>query len=190
MQEVALRSEVLLALGSTHARDDAPLLAQFRTPDAIILAIDGGQPEQGHDTLSRRRDLQSRRVRVARHLLSRASAEMAALLEEVLALGVAIRGVGSEKQESLGLAMARTLPGVPPQLWQFHSLRAAARPGCDAARTLKKEVRQKVRGGREGERQGAPQPTTTAAVGRAYGLAIRTVRRAAGKSPREPAGLA
>jgi hypothetical protein len=190
LKEVELLSEVFLALVATPARDDEQLLAQLRTQNAIILAIAGVQPEKGNETLYLLRDLQSRRVLVARNLLSSASAEIAVLIEEVLALGVAIRGVVSDKQESLCLAIARTLPGVPHQLCHFHSLRAAALPVCEADRKLKKEVRQKVRGVREVERTVAPQRTTTAAVVRDYCLAIRTVMRADGKYPLEPAGLA
>jgi hypothetical protein len=190
LKEVELLSEVLLALVSTHARDDAQLLAQLRTQGAIILAIDGIQPEKGNETLSLLRDLQSRRVLVARNLLSSASAELEALIEEVLTLGVAVRGVVSDKQESLCLAIARKLPGVPHQLCHFHSLRDAALPVCEADRKLKKELRQKVRGVRAVERKAATQQTPAAGVVQDYCLAVRTVMRADGKYPLEPAGLA
>jgi hypothetical protein len=186
---VELLSDGFLALVSTHARDAQQLLAQWRTQGAIILAIDGGQPEKGNATLSLLRALQSRRVLVARHLLSSASAELEALSEAVLALGGAIQGGVSDKQESLCLAMARTVPGVPHQVWQFHSLRDAALPGCEAERKLKKEVRQNVRGGRAGERQGAPQQPPVAEVGRDDCLAVRPGMRADGKDPLDPAGL-
>jgi hypothetical protein len=189
LKEVELLSEVFLALVSTHARDDQQLLAQLRTQGAIILAIDGVQPEKGNETLYLLRDLQSRRVLVARNLLSSASAELEALIEEVLALGVAIQGVVSDKQASLCLAIARTLPGVPHQLCQFHYLRDAALPVCEADRKLKKEVRQKVRGVRAVERKVATQQTPVAEVVRDYCLAVRTVTRAEGKYPLEPPGL-
>jgi hypothetical protein len=189
LKEVALLNEVFLALVSTHARDDQQLLTQLRTQGAIILAIDGVQPEKGNETLYLLRDLQSRRVLTARNLLSSASTEIAALIEEVLALGVPIRGVVSDKQESLCLAMARTLPGVPHQLCQFHYLRDAALPVCEADRKLKKELRQKVRGVREVERKMVTQQTPAAKVVRDYCLAVRTVMRADGKYPLEPAGL-
>jgi hypothetical protein len=189
LKEVELLSEVFLALVSTHAREDEQLLAQLRTQGAIRLAIDGVQPEKGNETLYLLRDLQSRRVLVARNLLSSANTELAALIEEVLALGVPIRGVVSDKQESLCLAIARTLPGVPHQLCQFHYLRDAALPVCEADRKLKKELRQKVRGVREVERKVATQQTAAAEVVRDYCLAVRTVMRADGKYPLEPAGL-
>jgi Transposase, Mutator family len=128
-------------------------------------------------------------VLVARNLLASASAEIVALIEEVQALGVPIRGVVSDKQASLCLAIARTLPGVPHQLCQLHSLRDAALPVCEADRKLKKELRQKVRGVREVERKVVTQQTTAAAVVRDYCLAVRTGMRADGKSPLEPAGL-
>jgi len=80
------------------------------------------QPEKGNETLSLLRDLQSRRVLVARKLLSSASTEIEALIEEVLALGVAVLGVVSDKQESRCLAIARKLPGIPYQ-WNWSSTR-------------------------------------------------------------------
>jgi hypothetical protein len=189
LKEVGLLSEVFLALVSTHAREDEQLLAQLRPQGALILAMDGVQPEKGNETLSLRRDLQSRRVLVARHLLASASAEIAALIEEVLALEGPIRGVVSDKQESLCLAIAHTLPGVPHQLCQFHSLRDAALPVCEADRKRKKAWRQKVRGVREVERKVAPQQTIAAEVVRDDCVAVRTVMRADGKYPLEPAGL-
>ena len=130
------------------------------------MALDGLQPEKGHDTLSLLRALQSRRVLVARHLLASARADRATLIEEVLALGVAVVGVVSDQQESWGLAMARPLPGVPHQCCHFPSLRDAALPVCAAERTLQKAVRQKGRGVREVERRVATQQTTAAGVGR------------------------
>jgi hypothetical protein len=190
LKEVELLSEVFLALVTTHARDDAQLLAQLRTQGTIVLAIDGVQPEKGNETLYLLRDLQSRRVLVARNLLSSASTEIEALIEEVLALGVAVSGVVSDKQESLCLAIARKLPGVPHQLCHFHYLRDAALPVCEADRKLRKELRQKVRGVREVERQVATQQTPAAAVVRDYCLAVRTIMRADGKYPLAPAGLA
>jgi hypothetical protein len=190
LKEVELLSAVFLALVSTHARDDAQLLIQLPMQGTIILAIDGVQPEKGNETLYLLRDLQSRRVLVARNLLSSASAELEALIEEVRALGVAIQGVVSDKQESLCLTIARTLPGVPHQLCQFHYLRDAALPVCEADRQLKKELWQQVRGVREVERKAATQQTSVAAVVRDDCLAVRPVMRAEGKYPLEPAGLA
>ena len=94
----------------------------------------------------------------------------------------------SDQQAFLGLAIARTVPGVPHQVWQFPSLRDAALPVCEAARQLKKALRQKGRGVREVERKVVTRPTTVADVVRDYCLAVRPVMRAEGKSPLEPAG--
>lgn len=189
LKEVELLSELFLALVSTHARDDAQLLAELRAQEGIILALDGVQPEKGNETLYLLRDLLSRRVLVARNLLSSASAEIEALIAEVLALGVPVLGVVSDKQESLCLAIARKLPGVPHQLCHFHYLRAAALPICEADRKLKKELKQKVRGVREIERKVSAPQTQAARVVQDYCLALRTVLRADGKYPLEPAGL-
>jgi hypothetical protein len=189
LKEVELLSEVFLALVNTHARDDEKLLEELRVQGSIILALDGVQPEKGNETLYLLRDLVSGRVLVARNLLSSACAEIEALIDEVLRLEVKIAGVVSDKQESLCLAIERKLPGVPHQLCHFHYLRDAALPVCEADRQLKKELKQKVRGMREVERKVATRQTTAATVVRDYCLALRTVLRADGHYPLEPAGL-
>lgn len=60
---------------------------------------------------------------------------------------------------------------------------------CEADRKLKKQLKQKVRGIRDVERQVAQQPSDEARVVRGYCLAIREVMREDGKYPLEPAGL-
>ena len=92
----------------------------------IILSIDGVQPEKGNETLYILREVQTGRVLVARNLSSSSSMEIEHLLGEVLALGVPIKGVISDKQESIRLAIERKLPGVAHQLCHFHFLRDLA----------------------------------------------------------------
>jgi hypothetical protein len=189
VKEVALLSEVFLALVTTVASDDPQLVTQLEAQGGIILALDGVQPEKGNETLYLLRDRLSGRVLVARNLLSSASSEIEQLIAPVLALGVPILGVVSDKQESLCLAISRKLPGVPHQICHYHYLKDVAQPVCDADRKLKKELKQKIRGVREVERKVEHDTSAPAQVVRDYCLAIRTVLHQDGKYPLEPAGV-
>jgi hypothetical protein len=189
IKEVQLLSEVFLALVETVIKDDGRVVEQLREQGGIVLAIDGVQPEKGNETLWLLRDLESGRVLVARNLLSSGSLELSPLIGEVKELGVPILGVISDKQESLCLAIERELPGVAHQLCQFHYLRDVAQPVCQADRKLKKQLKHRVRGIREVERQVASKESDEAQITRGYCLAVREVMRDDGKYPLEPAGI-
>ena len=62
LKEVALLCEVFLALVTTVVQHDEELIAQLQTSGGIILAIDGVQPENSHETLYILRDVCSGRV--------------------------------------------------------------------------------------------------------------------------------
>jgi hypothetical protein len=189
LKEVALLCEVFLALVTTVAQHDKELIAQLQTLGGIILAIDGVQPEKSHETLYILRDVRSGRVLVAKPLLSSATAEIEQLIEEVLSLGLPIVGVISDKQESICLAVDHKLPLVPHQICHFHYLKDVAQPVCEADRHMKKELKKKIRGIREIERQAVQSSTKEAHVVADYCLAIRTVMRDDGKYPLEPPGV-
>ena len=189
-KEVALLSEVYLALVTTAAAADPAAVEQLRAAGGIVLSIDGVQPEKGNETLYLLRELQTGRVLVARNLRSSSAPEIAKLIEEVRALEVPILGVVSDKQESICLAVARSLPGVPHQVCQYHYLRDIAQPVADADRHLKKEIKKRVRGIKaiedSAERMGS---TPEARMAMDYCQAIRVVMRNDGKYPLDPAGL-
>ena len=98
-------------------------------------------------------------------------------------------GVISDKQESICLAVHHKLPTVPHQICQYHYLKDVAQPICDADPHVKKELKKKVRGIRDIERQAETSPSKEAQVVADYCLAIRTVMRDDGKYPLEPPGL-
>jgi hypothetical protein len=50
-------------------------------------------------------------------------------------------GVVSDAQESIKLAVAKSLPGIPHQVCQYHCLREAGNPTFEADRTLKKRLK-------------------------------------------------
>ena len=98
-------------------------------------------------------------------------------------------GVISDTQESICFAVHHQLPTVPHQMCQYHSLKDMAPPGCAADRHVKQELKQKIRGIRDLERQAENSPSQAAPVVADYGLAMRTVMRDDGQSPLEPPGV-
>jgi hypothetical protein len=189
-KEVALLAEVFLALVTTAAAADPEAVQELRALGGVLLSIDGVQPEKGNETLYLLRELQTGRVLVARNLRSSSTPEIQKLIDEVLELGLPILGVVSDKQESICLAIARSLPGVPHQVCHYHYLRDMAQPVADADRHLKKELKKRVRGIKaiedSAQRMG---PTPEARVAMDYCQAIRVVMRNDGKYPLDPAGL-
>jgi hypothetical protein len=189
LKEVALLCEVFLALVTTVVHHDEELIAQLKTGGGIVLAIDGVQPEKSYETLYILRDVSSGRVLVAKTLLSSATGEIEQLIEEVIELGLPIIGVISDKQESICLAVQRKLPTVPHQICQYHYLKDVSQPICDLDRHMKKELKKKIRGIREIERQAEQSPSKEAQIVADYCLAVRAVMRDDGRYPLEPPGV-
>lgn len=181
------RYEELVAL---RLADQGRLAERLREQDRVILALDGLQPDVGHEVLWVLRDCLSGEVLLARSLLGSTEAELVPLLREVAAaLPVPIRGVISDGQESLRNAVRTALPGVPHQLCQFHYLREAAKPILEADRHAKVLLKKEVRGVRPIERalEGRDDEATRAARG--YCLAVRSALTDDGRPPLCAAGL-
>src|ERR687893_2155312 len=140
-------------LVATALADDDRLRATLLQQGRVILALDGLQPDVGHEVLWVLRDCLSGEVLLARSLLSGREAELVPLLREVqAALPVPISGVISDGQTSIRNAVRAALPDVPHQLCQFHYLREAAKPVFEADRHAKKLLKKEVRGVRPIER--------------------------------------
>ncbi len=189
------RYEELVAL---CLADAAQLRARLRPQGGVILALDGLQPDVGHEVLWVLRDVVSGEPLLARSLLGATADDLVPLLEEVRQVlsgserveeQIPIRGVISDGQVSIRHAVARALPGVPHQLCQFHSLREAARPLFAADRQAKKELKKRVRGVRPIERSLAGQRTAEAAAARSYCLAVRSALTDDGRPPLAASGL-
>ena len=145
------RYDELRALATADPKRLEPLLRDQRR---VILAIDGLQPDVGHEVLWVLRDCVSGEILLAKSLLSSTAPDLAGLITEVRqALPVPITGAISDGQESIRKAVARALSGVPHQLCHFHYLREAAKPIYEADRHAKKELKKRVRGIRPIERQ-------------------------------------
>src|SRR5262249_59442180 len=137
------RYDELLAVALT---DDRRLKSLLAGQGRVVLAIDGLQPDVGHEVLWVIRDCVSGEVLLARSLLSARRADLAGLLGAVRdALPVPVAGVVSDGQHPIRWAVRHALPGVPHQLCQFHYLREAARPAFEADRHAKKLLKKKVR---------------------------------------------
>lgn len=181
------RYDELLAVSLTDDRRLRKLLAK---QGRVILAVDGLQPDVGHEVLWVLRDCLSGEVLLAKSLLSAREEDLAALLETVRkGLTVAIEGVVSDGQQSIRNAVAAALPDVPHQLCQFHYLREAARPIFEADRHAKKELKKRVRGIRPLERQVESRTDPEAAVVRDYCSAVRSALTDDGRPPLAASGL-
>jgi len=145
------------AMVAAREQDPGLLLQEYRGVDDLILSIDGLQPEKGHETLYVVRELRRRRVWFAQSLLSSAQAEVQRLLELAKEwagrLGRPVRGWVSDKQEAFVRGVAAVFPGVPHRYCQNHFLRDLARPMLEEDSTAKVQMRRRVRGLREIERQ-------------------------------------
>jgi hypothetical protein len=119
------RYDELLALSLA---DDRWLRRITAAEGRVILAIDGLQPDEGHEVLWVLRDGLSGEVLLARSLLSSTQDDLAELITEVKqALDVPIVGVVSDGQESIRNAVHKALKDVPHQLCHFHTIRTQSR---------------------------------------------------------------
>jgi hypothetical protein len=156
----------------------------------VVLALDGLQPDVGHEVLWVVRDCLSGEVLLARSLLSGRAADLAPLLREVAgAASVPVLGVVSDGQTSVRRAVAEALPGVPHQLCQFHFLREAAHPVFEADRHAKVALKAQVRGVRPIERSVEGRADPGAEAARGYCAAVRSAITDDGRAPLAASGL-
>jgi hypothetical protein len=181
------RYDELVALS---LRQSAHLQQRLTEQGRVILALDGLQPDMGHEVLWVIRDCLSGEILLARALLSATEDDLATLLNEVVAqLPVPVVGVVSDGQQSIRKAVAKALPEVAHGLCHFHYLREAVRPIYEADRHAKKELKKRVRGIRVLERQveGHDDPAGIATTG--YCQAVHSALTDDGLPPLDAAGL-
>jgi hypothetical protein len=181
------RYDELLTLSLT---DTARLQRITQAQGRVILALDGLQPDVGHEVLWVLRDCLSGEVLLARSLLSATQPDLAVLLRTVRQnVPVPIVGIVSDGQLSIRGAVAEVFSDVPHQLCHFHYLREAAKPIYDADRHAKKELKKRVRGVRPIERRLAGRHDPEAEVVRGYCAAVRSALTDDGRPPLEASGL-
>lgn len=177
-------------LVSVHLHQKDRLHALMRKQGRAILAIDGLQPDVGHEVLWVIREVLSGEILLARALLSSSQKDLAALLTEVKeSLPIAVSGLVSDGQLSIRKAVAAVFPNESHQLCHFHYLREAAKPIYEADRHAKKELKKQVRGIRPIERSLEGQTDEEAQVMRDYCLAVRSSLTDDGRPPLEASGL-
>src|SRR4051795_6709569 len=102
---------------ATSLSDSARLRDLLARQGRVILALDGLQPDVGHEVLWVVRECLSGEVLLARSLLCGTADDLAPLLREVAeAVGVPVIGGVSDGQPPIRRAVPRALPGVPHQL--------------------------------------------------------------------------
>jgi len=177
-------------LVSVRLSDSRRLQTVIKTQGRVILALDGLQPDVGHEVLWVLRDCLSGEVLLARSLLSSTESDLGALIREVKRnLSVPIVGAISDGQRSIRKAVAGALPRVAHQLCHFHYLREAARPIYEADRHAKKELKKCVRGIRPIERQVEARTDAEAQAIGGYCSAVRSAITDDGRPPLQASGL-
>ncbi len=181
------RYDELLAVWLT---DQSRLKAIAKKQGRVILAIDGMQPDVGHEVLWVIRECLSGEILLAKTLLSSRNEDLAALLLEVKnILDVVIDGVISDGQQSIRKAVEVALPGIAHGLCHFHYLKEAAKVIYEADRHAKKELKKHVRGIRQIERSVNDSDQPFAQVVRGYCLAVRGSLTNDGRPPLDASGL-
>jgi len=183
------RYEELVTL---HLHQKERLHQIFEKQGRVILAIDGLQPDVGHEVLWVIREVISGEILVARALLSSSEEEIATLLKEAKALlpkKVVVSGIVSDGQRSIRLAVASAFPDVAHQLCHFHYLREAAKLIYEADRHAKKELKKQVRGIRPIEQSLEGESDQESEAVRDYCLAVRSAITDDGYPPLEASGL-
>jgi hypothetical protein len=181
------RYDELVAL---NLSDTARLHRLTQPQGRVLLALDGLQPDVGHEVLWVLRDCLSGEVLLAKSLLSAAQNDLAELLHQVQqVLSVPIAGVISDGQPSIRAAVKKAFPQVPHQLCHFHYLREAAKPIYEADRHAKKELKKRVRGVRSLERRVEGRQDPQAEIMRGYCAAVRSALPDDARPPLVASGL-
>jgi hypothetical protein len=177
-------------LRALAALDPARLHPPLREEGRAILAIDGLQPDVGHEVLWVIRECLTGQILLAQSLLSSAEDDLADLLRRACGgLPVPVVATVSDGQRSLRKAVAQALPGVPHQLCQFHFLNEAGTPLYELDRHAKKELKKTVRQIRVLERQVEDQTGPVAEATLGYCQAVRAALTDDGRPPLEDKGL-
>jgi len=180
---------------AARQQDPERLAEDYRDIEALVLTLDGLQPEKGHETFYVVRELMSKRVWFAEPLLSSATPEVPRLI--ILArqwaerLAKPVRGWMSDKQDACVTAIATEFPGIPHRDCQTHFLRDLAKPVLEMDSRAKVKMRRKVRGLRAIERcvleerrqAAAPEPTPPHETSKADDVPLSELPAAAAPAP-------
>jgi hypothetical protein len=167
------------AMLAARQQDPEALRQHYEAVEEIILAIDGLQPEKGHETLSVVRELTGKRVWFAAALLSATTDEVRRLIAQAKRWAERLNKTVvlwvSDKQDAFVTGIAAEFPGVPHRYCDNHFLRDVAQPVVAADSHAKVQMRRKVRGLRKVEqallkhRRGAAEASPTQSDSEASG---------------------
>src|SRR5215475_9739549 len=154
IEDAIQRYPIMLA---ARQQDPQVVAAAYRHVAALVLSIDGLQPEKGHETLYVVRELNAKRMWFAEALLSSSTDEVRRLLSQARAwatqLGLPVHLWLSDKQDAFVTGIAAEFPGVPHRYCVNHFLRDLAQPMLEADSHAKVKMRRTVRGLRTIERE-------------------------------------
>lgn len=187
--EINLLYQAYLALTTANKQQDTTYLNKIKANGGIILALDGVQPEKGNETLWILKDHNTKQTLLAKNLSTADRDSIASLLREIKALDIPVKGIISDGQRSIRLAVKQEFPGVPHQLCHFHFLRNIARPISEMDRALKVDLKKKVRGIKPIEQNVAFKTDKQSQLIFKYCQAIRFALQDDGCYPLEPGGL-
>jgi hypothetical protein len=138
-------------------QDPALLKEAYQDIPSLVLTIDGLQPEKGHETLYLVRELRSKRVWFAEALLSSSTAEVQRLIAKAKdwanQLGKPVELWMSDKQDAFVAGIQEEFPDTPHRYCQNHFIRDLAKPMLEQDSHAKVQMRKKVRGLRDIEKQ-------------------------------------
>ena len=138
-------------------QDQALLAEHYKDIASLVLTIDGLQPEKGHETLYVVRELKGKRVWFAEALLSSSAEEVQRLIAKAKdwagQLQKPVELWMSDKQDAFVTGIKAEFPDTPHRYCQNHFLRDLAKPMLEQDSHAKVQMRKKVRGLRDIEKQ-------------------------------------
>jgi len=163
----------------------------------LLIGIDGMQPEKGNTCLYIVRELQTGTTLMAENLedsahpvlIERIFRPLKALAEKH---HLGWRGVVSDAQESIRMAVVQSLPGVAHQVCQFHALRDAGKVIFESDRGLKIHLKSAFRyhlARVEEKIRGLPDTDPRREILGDYALAIHSTLLEGGIAPFELGGI-
>ncbi len=154
LEAAVRRSQTMLA---ARQQDPQVVAAAYRHVAALVLSIDGLQPEQGHATLIVVRELHAKRSWCAEALRSSNADEVRRLVSQARAWATQVGRPGhlwlSDTQDAFVTGIAAAFPGVPHRYGVNHFLRDLAKPMLETERHAKVTMRRTGRGLRAIERE-------------------------------------
>lgn len=192
-QILNLLANFLALLRAAQPAKVTELHAQWQKLGGLVLSIDGMQPEKGNPSLYVVREVQLD-VTLKAEILETGDHQTIAteLFEPIKGWGLPVKGVISDAQESIRMAVSQVWPGKPHQNCQFHCLKEAGRPTYEADRAMKTQLKKKLRGRLNRARQATkklPEPDPYRPVLLKYVRHLRFTLLARGLAPFELGGL-